>query len=214
MKYNSKAPGRASKLNGSDLKLLEEAYLDLIPRFALLNSEYTKALMRAANARAKSTFPSRADWLPPLPLRGTDAAQYLMGPDAEVLLHNKISITDSHTHRSITFSSSKTSAHVSRHSSSFVHLQDHSFAQIILLFTHTFVGHKYDMALLQIFRNPVKDIDTNLYYIDNVNLDAETNTYYTVDHAFEHKIVIISSLSAPHVVAYDDGKLWYISYTD
>ena len=114
------------------------------------------------------------------------------------------------------FSSSKITTHVSsRHNSSFVNLPDYSLAQIKWLFTHTFVSDEYDMALLQVFSNPVQDIDTNLYYIDNVSLDTESNLYYSADQSVEivFKIVPITSLSAPHVVAYEGSKLWYISFT-
>ena len=154
----AKIPGRNFTLSHCELKLLEEAYMDLISRLALLCVEYNKALMRAANAREISIFPTRANWTPPPPLR-EDSAEYLSGPSAEILLLERKSIIDSHTCRSIVFSSSKLSSHSSsRHSSSFVHLPDGSLAQIKWQFTHTFVDETFDMTLLQVFKNPVKTL--------------------------------------------------------
>ena len=213
--------GRHTTLCEDDLKLLEAMYMTVNSKFALLSGEYSKALTRATNARKKSIFPSKPDWTPPPPLRSKDSAELLMGPSADVVLHDRVSNIDPNTHRVISFTSSTCLKASSRHSASFVHLlkgRSLYLAQIKFLFTHVFVGESCDMAMLQVFKNPIKDVETMLYYIDNVQQDSNTNIYHStnVDPSSEtmQMVIPVKELSVPHVVAYDNHKLWYISFND
>ena len=69
------------------------------------------------------------------------------------------------------------------------------------------------MAMLQVFKNPIKDVETKLYYIENVQQDSNTNVYHStnVDPSSEtmQMVIPVKELSVPHVVAYDNQTLVY-----
>ena len=76
------------KLSQDMLQLLNELYLQLIPRYKLLSEEYQKALTRASNARRKKDFPSKEHWQSPLCVQPTDRA-LLVGPQSGVVFHKR-----------------------------------------------------------------------------------------------------------------------------
>lgn len=126
------------------------------------------------------------------------------------MLYDKVSYTDPSTHRLILFTNSASLHHCARHSSSFIHLPSGYLGQITSLFAHKFVSEPTEFARVQVFKNPLKDSESNLYYVPNVQKDPHSNIYHSTDAV--QMIIPVKELSTPHVVAHEDQKLWFISF--
>lgn len=188
---------KTSTLADEEVGMLEDAYCKLIPQFDTLRNEYNKAVLRAVNARQKSTFPPRRDWIPPPPLQSKRSTELFHGPSGSVMLLDHVPYYDFHK-RHIKLSSSEGESKQSTHQS-FVHLiNDKSLARITRLFSHEFVDQSSSFALVYIFLDPCLDPESNLYFVNPMS--------------FSQKVVSIHELSPPHVVAYEGDNLWYLSY--
>ena len=180
--------------------MLEDVYCKLIPQFDTLRNEYDKSLRRAINARQKSEFPSRRDWMSPPPLRSKQSTELLHGPSGNVALLDHVSYYDCHK-RLIKLSSSESESKqgTNRHRQSFVHLiNDKALARVTRLFSHEFIDRTSTFAVVHVFLDSFLDPDSNLYFVN--------------PKSFYQKIFSVQELSPPHVVAFEGENLWYLSY--
>ena len=91
-------PGRCATLSDGDHKLLEDTYMASLPCFV---ESMIKPKQELPMQGRSLFFPNKSEWTPPPPLRSTDYKELLMDPANDVVLHDKLSITDPKTHKVI-----------------------------------------------------------------------------------------------------------------
>ena len=184
-------------------RLLLEVYKTKIPRFEELQNKYEQELKRAKNRRQKSTFPAFNKWIPTGGLLTGDQ-ELLQGPSKHVTLHKKIIIEEENTNRLVTYAAADHESTSSRYCSYARLLSDTNpprLGQIRMCFSHTFICQTRTFVVFNIFTTPQLDVQSGLWW-----LPLETLTVV-------NKLIVIelASLSAPLIVAKDDGKLWFLT---
>ena len=173
----------AVHLDNAELRILNELYFCILPRYKYLTEAYTKAVERSGK---KKHFPSKEQWQPPFPINASDR-ELLIGPKSNVIVYKKFEYEDSHSKRIVTYTSSESDNSLTRTLCSYINIHSvrhlpHS-GRIRRLFRHDFAGTSNMLALV--------------YEYKEVHVDEETGLWWVEENDCMSVIVLLSSLSSP-----------------
>ena len=194
----SEPSGVAVHLDDAELRILNELYSCIVPRYKYLTEAYAKAVERSGK---KKRFPSKEQWQPPFPINASDR-ELLIGPKSNVIVYKKFECEDSHSKRIVTYTSSESDNSLTRTLCSYINI--HSvrhlprFGRIRRLFRHDFAGTSNMLALV--------------YEYKEVHVDEETGLWWVEENECMSVIVLLSSLSSPLFVGRDERHLWFLNF--
>ena len=150
------------------------------------------------------------NWIPPGGLKNGDS-ELLQGPTNYAIINKRLVVEDTNTGRLVTYSAFDEDlrgpdADV-RCSCSFIRIISDNedlpaFARIQMCMLHTFAGSTHKLLLVYPFPIPQLDAETNIWWVK-----FDHNQQEEADKAI---ILPVTSVSAPIVVAWEAGKLWFL----
>ena len=191
------------ELTSKELKQLDGYYLEEIPEYTVLMTEYNKERKKSISSRRKSLFPSKEKWTPPARELTSYEQELLLGPSPTVTLLRRVQICDIRSRRWVTYSAAESEQSM-RVSSSYVstkHFTDGSpqFGRITRIFSHSFAKQHTIFVHLSLYSTPTLNTDVNMWSAPALASGSTT-------------LLPVSDVSYPLVVAREDDTIWFLNY--
>ena len=190
---------KSCKLTVRQVQQLDAGYQDLLPDFAQLNKEYQHDKVRC---KRMSTFPGRSGWSPPSRKLSAKECALRVGPGSHAQSLQRVTIQDRNTGRLVEYVPACRERSGSFVLSSYVKVDGEippCFGRIQSLFQHNFNNSDHIWATVKCFSDRMmKDDESGMW---NVNPENGVD-----------RLLHLSKLSYPLVIAYEADRLWFLNY--
>lgn len=190
--------GKQCELSGDHVAKMREVYMGVVPELQALLILYNRERETARSQRRLKKFPKFYEWIQEA--RDADIRKKNLVVQATGLRYSQYLLESKQHSRSYLYVSqqqpTKKPSIVFLSPSSEDSVQDAKFGAVQSLYSHSFCQSTYMWATVQLFKEPLYDSSSGLWRSCN---------------SFSHTVpVLLSSLSTPLTVAYDDSYVWFL----
>ena len=186
------------ELPSKHIAKMQEVYMNVVPELQSLVIIYNRERETARSQRRLRKFPKFAEWIPGASDTQTRKKNLALEPTG--VSHRQYLLESKQHSRSYLYVSqehpTKTASIVFLCPSSETAPQDVKFGVLQTLYSHSFSGRMYLWAIVKLFKNPHYDSSSGLWRSCNSFNDTLP--------------ILLSSLSNPLTVAYDDCYVWFL----